>query len=89
MRQMIAKFVDELLFQSHIGAIRIPEIFNIKSIARLFQSHIGAIRMHENDVLNDLVSIFQSHIGAIRIETLPRVSVQRTLHFNPTLVQLE
>ena len=57
-----------IVFQSHIGAIRIiNNITRLQTYAK-FQSHIGAIRMLLDDsYTKDNQKVFQSHIGAIRI----------------------
>ena len=61
------KKASNILFQSHIGAIRIQRDQIPYLISLLFQSHIGAIRILKDGRIVTDIRVFQSHIGAIRM----------------------
>ena len=67
MGRQILKPQNNLVFQSHIGAIRISYANTNVSEDFAFQSHIGAIRIDSTIAFGTPFPVFQSHIGAIRI----------------------
>ena len=79
-----------MLFQSHIGAIRMPKSNVVEFGLRLFQSHIGAIRI----VLLYTAMLKSSqnfNPTLVQLELCRYVLSEDGLYtnFNPTLVQLE
>ena len=77
-----------LIFQSHIGAIRIACRHARALEDYTFQSHIGAIRISDSGTASGLGNDFNPTLVQLEFGG-GRGKVANVVNFNPTLVQLE